>query len=74
MLEAEDAIALRQRYSFAFGLRGFPGETFRVNTMESYRSDGVLMIYTDRWDAKTQTWLAFAKATEVELQREMVRL
>jgi hypothetical protein len=39
MLDAETAIALRQRFSYAFGLRGFPGDTFRVNTLNSYIGD-----------------------------------
>jgi hypothetical protein len=73
MLEAEDAIALRQRFPHAFGLRGFPGDTFRVNTMNSYRGDaGELVVYTDRWDAAKQFWVAFAKGSEDELRREMV--
>jgi hypothetical protein len=73
MLDAETAIALRQRFSFAFGLRGFPGDTFRVNTMNSYiGDDGQLVIYTDRWDGLT--WQAFAKASEKELRAQMVRL
>ena len=73
MLEAETAIALRQRYSFTFGLRGFPGDTFRVNTMNSYiGDDGQLMIYTDRWDGSM--WQPFAKGSETELRAQMVRL
>jgi hypothetical protein len=71
MLDAETAIALRQRFPYAFGLRGFPGDTFRVNTMNSYiGDDDRLVIYTDRWDAGKQTWVAFAKASEDELKRE----
>lgn len=73
MLDAETAIALRQRFSFAFGLRGFPDDTFRVNTMNSYvGDDGQLVIYTDRWDGST--WQPFAKASETELRVQMVRL
>lgn len=72
MLDAETAIALRQRYSFAFGLRGFPGDTFRVNTTNSYiGDDGKLVIYTDRWDGSM--WRAFAKGSEAELRANMVR-
>ncbi|HSX23037.1 MAG TPA: hypothetical protein VLE97_09710 [Gaiellaceae bacterium] len=73
MLTAEQAIALRARFPHAFLLRGFPGETFRVSCADSYvNEDGVLMIYTQRWDAERQTWLAFAKGTEEELLREIV--
>lgn len=73
MLDAETAIALRQRFSFSFGLRDFPGDTFRVNTMNSYiGDDGQLVIYTDRWDGSM--WQAFAKGSEKELRAEMVRL
>jgi hypothetical protein len=74
MLDAETAIALRQRFPHAFGLRGFPGDMFRVNTMNSYiGDDGQLVIYTDRWDAKTQMWQAFAKGSENELRAEMLK-
>lgn len=73
MLDAETAIVLRQRFSHAFGLRGFPGDTFRVNTMNSYiGDDGQLVIYTDRWDGSM--WQSFAKGSEEELRAEMVRL
>ena len=73
MLDAETAIALRQRYPHVFGLRGFPRDTFRVNTMNSYiGDDGQLVIYTDRWNG--ETWQAFAKGSESELRAQMVRL
>jgi hypothetical protein len=73
MLTAEQEIALRARFPHAFLLRGFPGDTFRVSCMNSYvNEDGVLMIYTQRWDAAQQTWLDFAKGTDAELQREIV--
>jgi hypothetical protein len=72
-LDAETAISLRRRFSHAFGLRGFPGDTFRVNTMNSYIGDaGQLVICTDRWDGSM--WQAFAKSSEDELRAEMVRL
>lgn len=73
LLDAETDIALGRRFSRAFGLRGFPGDTFRVNTMNSYiGDDGQLVIYTDRWDGSM--WRAFAKGSEDELRAEMVRL
>lgn len=73
MLDAETAIALRQRFSYAFGLKGFPGDTFRVNTMNSYiGDDSQLVIYTDRWDGSM--WQPFAKGSENELRAQMVRL
>lgn len=53
-----------------FGLRGFPGERFRVSLRDSYVSDGVVMVYTER-DAGGM-WLAFAKGTVGELLGQTV--
>jgi hypothetical protein len=57
-----------------FGLRGFPGDTFRVSTHSSYVNDhGVMMLYTERRNDKGQ-WVDFAKGTEVELERQMTNV
>jgi hypothetical protein len=60
-----------------FGLRAFPGETFRVSRTSSYWSDheNGVMLYTEikvasfgnAWD-----WKSFAKGTPEELRREIV--
>jgi len=72
-LTAEQEIALHARFPHAFLLRDFPGETFRVSCADSYMNDNaVLMIYTQRWDVKEQTWLDFAKGTAEELSCEIV--
>ena len=54
----------------AFGLRGFPGKTFRVSRLASYvNGDAVVMLYTQIRDG--DRWLDFAKGTASELRREV---
>lgn len=54
-----------------FGLRAFPGMTFRVSEAASYYSDSEgVMLYTE---VKTEnTWMAFCKGSPAELRKEMV--
>ena len=62
-----------------FGLRAFPGETFRISESASYFSGptmgpetGALLLYTQR---KTESgWLDFAKRTPTELRRQVMPL
>lgn len=62
-----DAIA---RFPATFGLRGFPGDVFRLSPTASYiDSSRRLILYTQR---KTgNQWLDFSKGTEPELRREV---
>lgn len=53
-----------------FGLRGFPGETFRVSRAASFWSNGVVQLYTQRLVG--DRWLDFAKGTPTELAANIV--
>jgi hypothetical protein len=54
-----------------FGLRAFPGLTFRLNTLGSYVSPdlGVQLVTQVERDGK---WLDFARGTPDELRQNMV--
>lgn len=58
-----------------FGLRGFPGDTFRISRGSSYFStmvSEVPTLYTERRLADG-TWSDFAKGTPSELRRQIVK-
>ncbi len=58
-----------------FGLCAFPGDRFRIGERESYfggPGNGTLMLYTQRWNGRE--WCDFAKGTEAELRRQIVRV
>jgi hypothetical protein len=57
-----------------FGLRGFPGLTFKIWESYCYISMDKVMLYTfvNRGTSETPNWLAFAKATPEELRSEIV--
>lgn len=60
-------------FPVTFGLRGFPGDLFKISESASYfggAKNETLMLYTARWDGKN--WNDFAKGTEYELRREIV--
>lgn len=61
-----DAIA---RFPPTFGLRGFPGDVFRISPTASYVSGGRVLLYTQRKDGNQ--WLDFSKGSESELRREV---
>lgn len=56
-----------------FGLRGFPGDTFRCSRTDSYVSGTSVVLYTERL-CEDGTWRAFAKGSPAEVSREMVKL
>lgn len=60
------------RFPPTFGLRGFPGDVFRISPTASYISGGDLMLYTQRKEGGH--WLDFSKGTEPELRAEVVTL
>jgi hypothetical protein len=64
-----DAIA---RFPETFGLRAYPGETFRIGVRESYFSDHQrqVLLYTQRQMPDGQ-WRDFAKGSEEELRRQI---
>ena len=64
-----DALA---RFPPTFGLRGFPGDVFRLSPTSSYVSGGNVMLYTQRKEG--DHWLDFSKGTEPELRGEIVPL
>jgi hypothetical protein len=58
-----------------FGLRGYPGEIFRLSLDASFFSDSTskaLYLYTQRQDG--DKWSCFVKGTESELRRNIVKL
>lgn len=56
-----------------FGLRSFPGKTFRISPSASYRDDnGTAQLYTQVCNAD-MTWTDFAKSSPYELLREIVK-
>jgi hypothetical protein len=61
------------QFPATFGLRAYPGETFRIGIAQSYINDaGEIMLYTQRQTAGE--WLDFAKGTAHELRLELVHL
>ena len=59
------------KFPTTFGLRGFPGDVFRISPMASYINDsGRLTLYTQR--KVGNQWLDFAKGSESELRREVI--
>lgn len=69
LLGLRDAI---ESFPEKFGLKGFPGKTFKISRHSSYINDaGEFMLYTmvDNGDGQ---WLDFAKGTPEELRREIV--
>jgi hypothetical protein len=57
-----------------FGLRGFPGDTFRISVWGSYRGDnGAAVLYTER-RREDGSFADFAKGSESELLRQIVTL
>jgi hypothetical protein len=64
----QDAAAL---FPATFGLRAFPGDTFRIGLRSSYTSGSQVMLYTERLAADGR-WQSFAKGTPAELQAEVI--
>lgn len=61
------------RFPATFGLRAFPGKTFRISAQASYVNDsGTLQLYTQV--LRDGQWLDFAKDSEKELRAELVDL
>jgi len=56
------------KFPATFGLRGFPGDVFRISPTASY--SGRLTLYTQR--KVGNQWLDFAKGSESELRREVI--
>lgn len=71
MITNEQAARLSADFPPTFGLRGFPGDTFRLGLEACFESNGVLMVYTQRLIG--ESWADFAKGTVEELRREIVR-
>lgn len=70
MSDDEKIRAAIARFPPTFGLRGFPGDVFRLSPTSSYVSGGRVMLYTQRKDGNQ--WLDFAKETEPDLRREVI--
>lgn len=63
----------KAEFPSVFGLRGFPGEIFRISESHSFFNDNdVLMLYTEI--KKNGAWLSFAKGTITELLVNVVPL
>lgn len=69
--DAEKIRTAIERFPATFGLRGYPGDVFRLSPTASYIDDSRrVMLYTQR---KTgNQWLDFAKGSESELRREVI--
>lgn len=68
--EPETIETAAARFPATFGLRGFPGKTFRISKESSFMRDATAVLYT-----QIQTpsgWYDFAKGTADELSREVV--
>lgn len=65
------------RFPKEFGLRAWPGQKFRISYDASYffkwHDPDSLMLYTERL-CEDGEWKDFAKGTEAELRKEIVRL
>ncbi len=73
MITDEQAAEITAQFPGTFGLRGFPGDVFRVSLTASFMGDhGTLVIYTERWNGTV--WQDFAKGSAAEIMREMVKL
>lgn len=69
--KAEALAATVASFPGSFGLRAFPGKTFRASLASSYFNDfGEAMIYTQVRNADG-TWSDFAKSTDRELRSEI---
>lgn len=73
MITDEQAAQLGADFPPTFGLRGFPGDTFRVGLDACFVGDsGQMVLYTRRWNGVA--WVDFAKGSAAEIRREMVVL
>lgn len=64
-------LAARKPFPEKFGLRAFPGDTFRISERDSYVNDsGDVQLYTEV--LRGDKWLSFAKGTPAELAKEVV--
>lgn len=72
-------LEVKARFPETFGLRGFPGEVFRISDSSSYFNGPVfgpienkaLILYTER--VYQGEWRDFAKGTESELRAQLVK-
>jgi hypothetical protein len=62
-----------ESFPATFGLRGFPGDTFRIGLESSYINDydGVTL-YTQRYNRELDQWQDFAKGSLAEIRAQMV--
>jgi hypothetical protein len=74
--EQHDLVAAAiKTFPAEFGLRAFYGDRFRLSQSSSYVNDSdVVMLYTERWNERLQSWQSFAKGTAQELRRELCSL
>lgn len=69
--ERQDAIKREaEKFPETFGLRGFPGERFRVSLAASHFAFGGVVLYT-QIKGDDGKWRDFAKGTPAELRREV---
>lgn len=71
--QREILLAAIARFPATFGLRAFPGDTFRLSESASYfptLESATPTLYTQR--LYQGQWCCFVKGTEQELRREMV--
>ena len=69
--ERQDAITeAAAKFPETFGLRGFPGDRFRVSRAASHFAFGGVVLYT-QMKCDDGVWRDFAKGTPAELHREV---
>jgi|HubBroStandDraft_6_1064221.scaffolds.fasta_scaffold90155_5 hypothetical protein len=74
--EKEMVTEAAKSFPATFGLRAFPGDTFRISLTSSYVSGETVYLYTEIRKGKAgsggEKWLSFAKGTSRELKAELV--
>ena len=72
-LEEQKTAEAVASFPATFGLRAFPGDTFRASLSSSYMGfDQVVQVYTERL-CEDGVWKSFAKGTAQELKLEVVK-
>ena len=59
-----------EKFPVTFGLRAFPGKTFKINFEASYISEGRVYLYT--YIKNANGWESFCKGTAADLSAQVV--
>ena len=72
MVTSKEVQAAIERFPATFGLRAFPGKTFRIAVDYCYHNGESIQLVTEVQSGGQ--WLHFARSTPNELAVELVRL